>query len=221
MLIPRSLLDWTAKQLYRATSSLQQKGVQSQRRANQCGLNHTGRDRGKEQRGSNQVTQTRKSRGIRNVYRMCLKTNTPLVPVLSLNLVGPCHLFFSSSISSVQFTHSVQFSSVQSLSRVRLFATPWIAAHQASLSITNSRSGQTLGDSEEQGCLVCCNPWVANRQTWLSNWTATQSAPLTFGSKPTHLAFLVDKKVTVSYLQIYFFQPSLAGSSASQFLMYW
>ena len=33
-----------------------------------------------------------------------------------------------------------QFSSVQSLSRVRLFATPWNAAHQASLSITNSRS---------------------------------------------------------------------------------
>ena len=30
--------------------------------------------------------------------------------------------------------------SVQSLSRVRLFATPWIAARQASLSITNSRS---------------------------------------------------------------------------------
>ena len=28
-------------------------------------------------------------------------------------------------------------SSVQSLSRVRLFATPWIAAHQASLSITS------------------------------------------------------------------------------------
>ena len=35
---------------------------------------------------------------------------------------------------------SVQFSSVQSLSRVRLFATPWITARQASLSITNSRS---------------------------------------------------------------------------------
>ena len=34
----------------------------------------------------------------------------------------------------------VQFSSVQSLSHVRLFATPWIAACQASLSITNSRS---------------------------------------------------------------------------------
>ena len=33
-----------------------------------------------------------------------------------------------------------QFSSVQSLSRVWLFATPWTAAHQASLSITNSWS---------------------------------------------------------------------------------
>ena len=34
----------------------------------------------------------------------------------------------------------VQFSSVQSLSRVWLFATPWIAACQASLSITNTQS---------------------------------------------------------------------------------
>ena len=35
---------------------------------------------------------------------------------------------------------TLPFSSVQSLSRVRLFATPWTAACQASLSITNSRS---------------------------------------------------------------------------------
>ena len=34
----------------------------------------------------------------------------------------------------------VQFSSVQSLSRIRLFATPWTTTHQASLSITNSQS---------------------------------------------------------------------------------
>ena len=38
----------------------------------------------------------------------------------------------------------VQFSSVQSLSRVRLFATPWITARQASLSITNSWSSLKL-----------------------------------------------------------------------------
>ena len=35
---------------------------------------------------------------------------------------------------------NLSLSSVQSLSRVRLFATPWIAARQASLSITISRS---------------------------------------------------------------------------------
>ena len=34
--------------------------------------------------------------------------------------------------------------SVQLLSRVRLFVTPWIAAHQASLSITNSQSSLKL-----------------------------------------------------------------------------
>ena len=38
----------------------------------------------------------------------------------------------------------IQFSSVQSLSRVRLFATPWIAACQASLSIINSQSSLRL-----------------------------------------------------------------------------
>ena len=42
----------------------------------------------------------------------------------------------------------VQFSSVQLLSRVRLFATPWIAAHQASLSITISRSSLRLTSIE-------------------------------------------------------------------------
>ena len=36
--------------------------------------------------------------------------------------------------------YDLQFSSVQSLSHVWLFATPWTAAHQASLSITNSWS---------------------------------------------------------------------------------
>jgi len=41
-----------------------------------------------------------------------------------------------------------QFSSVQSLSRVRLFATPWIAARQASLCITNSQSSLRLKSIE-------------------------------------------------------------------------
>ena len=47
-----------------------------------------------------------------------------------------------------ELRHSVQFSSVQSLSRVRLFATPWITARQASLSITNSWSSLRLTSIE-------------------------------------------------------------------------
>ena len=51
---------------------------------------------------------------------------------------------YFSSLPSLPFLNcysdSFYFSSVQSLSRVRLFVTSWIAAHQASLSITNSRS---------------------------------------------------------------------------------
>ena len=52
------------------------------------------------------------------------------------------------------------FSSVQSLSRVRLLATPWIAARQASLSITNSRSSLKLTSIESvvpsSHLIFCC-----------------------------------------------------------------
>ena len=54
-----------------------------------------------------------------------------------------------------------QFSSVQSLSRVRFFATPWITAHQASLSVTNSRSSLRLNSIESvrpSSHLILCRP---------------------------------------------------------------
>ena len=55
---------------------------------------------------------------------------------------------------------SVQFSSVQSLSRVQLFATPLIAARQASLSITNSQSSLRLMPIESvtpsSHLILCC-----------------------------------------------------------------
>ena len=56
---------------------------------------------------------------------------------------------------------SLSFSSVQSLSRVRLFATPWIAARQGSLSITNSRSSFRLMSIESvmpSSHLILCRP---------------------------------------------------------------
>ena len=52
-------------------------------------------------------------------------------------------------------------SSVQSLSRVRLFATPWTIAHQASLSITNCQSLLKLMSIESvmpSNHLILCHP---------------------------------------------------------------
>ena len=55
----------------------------------------------------------------------------------------------------------LQFNSVRSLSCVRLFLTPWIAAHQASLSITNCWSSPKLMSIESvmpSNHLVLCHP---------------------------------------------------------------
>ena len=55
----------------------------------------------------------------------------------------------------------VQFSSVWSLSLVRLFVTPWITACQASLSITNSQSSLKLTSIESvmpSSHLIPCHP---------------------------------------------------------------
>ena len=55
----------------------------------------------------------------------------------------------------------IQFSSVQLLSHVQLFATPWIAAHQASLSITSSRSLLKLMSIESvmpSSHFILCHP---------------------------------------------------------------
>ena len=54
-------------------------------------------------------------------------------------------------------------SSVQSLSHVRLFVTPWTAAHQASLSITNSQSLLKLMSMEfvmPSNHLILCHPFL-------------------------------------------------------------
>ena len=92
-----------------------------------------------------------------------------------------CPILLSVCYDSCPFI-DIQFSSVQSLSCVWLFATPWIAAHQASLFITNSWSLLKLMSTElvmlsnrlnylnsvqfssvAQSCLTLCNPM--NRST--------------------------------------------------------
>ena len=61
------------------------------------------------------------------------------------------------------------FSSVQSLSHVRLFASPWTAARQASLSITNSRSLLKLMSTESvmpSNHLILCHPLLLLPQSF-------------------------------------------------------
>ena len=67
----------------------------------------------------------------------------------------PIHQLFS------DFILLFQFSSVQSLSCIQLFATPWTAACQASLSITNSQSLLKLMSIESvmpSNHLILCHP---------------------------------------------------------------
>ena len=76
-----------------------------------------------------------------------------------------CSCVFSFSILLIylsNYTFSSQFSqSVQLHSRVRLFANPWITAHQASLSITNSRSSlrlTSIASVMPSSHLILCHP---------------------------------------------------------------
>ena len=65
----------------------------------------------------------------------------------------------------------VQFSSVHSLSHVQLFGTPWTAARQASLSITNSQSLFKLMSIESvmpSNHLILCRPLLLPPSTFPS-----------------------------------------------------
>ena len=77
------------------------------------------------------------------------KSRTQLSNWTELNCPSDCVFFMYDDLS------------VQSLSHVRLFATPWITAHQASLSITNSQSSLRLTSIESvmpSSHLILCRP---------------------------------------------------------------
>ena len=62
---------------------------------------------------------------------------------------------------SLMSPSKIQFSSVQSLGRVWLFATPWTAARQASLSITNSQGPpkpMSIESVMPSSHLILCHP---------------------------------------------------------------
>ena len=100
----------------------------------------------------------------------------------------------------ISLATSIQFSSVQSLSHVQFFVTPWIAACQASLSIINSHSSLKLMSIESNEMpfshLILCHPLLllppippiirvfssesTLRVRWPKYWRTT-SASLQFG----------------------------------------
>ena len=73
-------------------------------------------------------------------WHFALKANTMNKCTLPTVAIKINKFMWLSSIILGSWLFSVQFISFQSFSRVRLFATPWTAARQASLSITNSWS---------------------------------------------------------------------------------
>ena len=84
----------------------------------------------------------------------------------NISLFHTLYWFLICSISQIAYGWNypfdyATFSSVQSLSNVRLFATPWTAACQASLSITNFRSLLELMSIESvipSNHLILCHP---------------------------------------------------------------
>ena len=123
---------------------------------------------------------------------------------------------------------SVQFSSVQLLSRVRPFGTSWTAAHQPSLSITNSRSllkFMSIESVMSSNHLFLCRPLllppsifpcirVFSNESFLLRWPKYWS--FSFSISPSHeysglISFRMD------WLDLLAVQGTLKESSTPQF----
>ena len=104
---------------------------------------------------------------------------------------------------------SVQFSSVQSLSRVRLFATPWIAARQASLSITNSPKLRSIRDFSNESTL--CIRWP---KYWSFSFSISPEHPGLISYKMDWLDLLVVQGTLKNLLQHHSSKASILWRSA-------
>ena len=96
-------------------------------------------------------------------------------------------------ISAPSTKYLAQFSSVQSLSRVRLFATPWIAARQASLSITNSWSSlklMSIGSVMPSSHLSSVVPFSSCPQSLPASGSFSMSQLFAWGGQSTGVSAL-------------------------------
>ena len=98
---------------------------------------------------------------------------------------GMCNNFFVFPASHFAFIWiicqnklSVQFSSVHSLSRVRLFVTPWITAHQPSMSINNSQSSLRLNVHRVSDAIQPSHPLSSPSPPAPQSLPASESFPM-------------------------------------------
>ena len=92
---------------------------------------------------------------------LAFQGSSPVPQFESINSSAFCLLYCPALTSVHDYWKDHQFSSIQSLSHVQLFATPWTAARQASLSITNSQSLPKLMFIESvmpSNHLILCHP---------------------------------------------------------------
>ena len=109
------------------------------------------------------------------------------------------------------------FSSVQSFSHVRVFATPWIAARQASLSITNSQSSLRLRSIKlvmPSSHLILCSPLLllppippsirvfSNESTLRMRWPKYWSFSLSIIPSKEHLRLISFKMDLLELLAV-------------------
>ena len=125
----------------------------------------------------------------------------------------------------------LEFSSVQSLSHVRLFATPRITASQASLSITNSRSSLRLTSIESvmpSNHLIFCYPLLllppippsirvfSNETTLLMRWPKYWSFSFSIGPSKEHPGLI---SVRMDWLDLPAFQGTLTTVESTSVLL--
>ena len=103
---------------------------------------------------------------IMSLFRISLATANLLELVCKMKISGlRKHFFFFDLLCCTSYNVSVQFSHCH----VRLFATPWTTAHQASLSINNSQSSPKFMSIESvmpSNHLILCHPLLLQLQSF-------------------------------------------------------
>ena len=143
--------------------------------------------------------------------------------------------FFTTS-ATWEASSWVQLSSVQSLSSVRLFATPWTAAHQASLSISNSRSSLRLASIKSvmpSSHLILCRPLLllppvppsikvfSNESTLRMRWPKYWSFSFSISPSNEHLGLISFRRDWLDLLAVQETLKSLLQHHSSKASILW